>query len=496
MAGKPWEKYQQASSGKPWEKYQQQPEAITEPSSEQPSSVLDEQFLGMTPRGLIKGGLATLPTVGTLLGGAAGGAAGLAAPIPGGAAVGAAGGAGLGAAAGESLRQIGEKYLLGEGPKSTEQYYKDVAKEGLLGATSEAGGQALGIGAKAVAETKPVKWLGEKVSNIAAKVGSTLSGVTEKEIKTYAKHADQIKEMAKASDSNVALAADEVRGKFFADIDATRKAMNQKISKALEKSQASVDATNVLTELEKAKKTINAKLYPEQITQVDDLIGKIKNLGVESEGKFSMSVQDLNDVKSFLQEKASTAYRSPGEIFALGKESAKVAKNAGGVARDLVNKAAPEIAEANKTLSKLHNIEDNMNLNLIAPGKPESALLAAGSGGNVRNVEYLKELGNITGTDMLGEAEKLAAMRTFGSPALIAADTTGKSLARMTLGAGAAGAVGGLGAAPIGGFLASPAAIKAAIDAGLISKKALQSETGKRLLMRGLLQNAENQRAP
>ena len=200
-----------------------------------------------------------------------------------------------------------------------------------------------------------------------------------------------------------------------------------------------------------------------------------------------MSVQDASDVKSFLQDKASSSYRNSGDIFALGKDSAEAAKSAAADARQLINKAAPEVAEANSTLAKLHEIEDKMNLNLIAVGKPEAALLAAGTGGNVRNVKYLQQLGELTGTNMLGEAEKLAAMRTFGKPPLLPMDTTGKTLTRMAVGGGAGSLLGGPVGAAVGAGLSSPATLKAAIDAGLLGKEALKSEAGRRIILRGLL---------
>jgi len=185
-----------------------------------------------------------------------------------------------------------------------------------------------------------------------------------------------------------------------------------------------------------------------------------------------MSVLDAHNVKRFLQEKATQAYRNPGDIFSVGTEGAKAAKAGGAIARELVNKASPEVASANNALSQLHDIEDMMNSNLIAEGKPHAGLLAAGSGTNPRNANYLKDLGALTGKDMLGEAEKLAAMRSFGSPDLLPVDPTGKSYTRLALG----GALGALfGGTPIsmaaGAALTSPATMKVMINAGLVAQK-------------------------
>lgn len=110
------------------------------------TSILDREIMGVSPRGLIKGGLEALPMVGGLAGSVIGGGAGFASPIPGGLAMWSAGGAGLGSIAGENLKKLGEKYLLGEdGPKTREEYYGDLGKAGLVGIMSEMGGQIIAV---------------------------------------------------------------------------------------------------------------------------------------------------------------------------------------------------------------------------------------------------------------------------------------------------------------------------------------------------------------
>lgn len=433
------------------------------PAAPEEQSIMDKQIpiIGGTPRGYTKGALATLPTVGTIGGGILGSSAG---PI------GTVGGAALGAGAGESLKNLGEKYLLGE-DKSREDIYAGPAKATLEGATAEMGGQVLGAGAKALAETK----LGKKglglLGKASTKIGEALTGVPEKEIETYAKNADEIKAMAKASDNSTAEAADQMREKFASSIDKTRADMNSKISDTLKTNKSFVDASKIEDALASAKKTINEKLYPEQIKEIDDLTKKVMSLS--EDGK--LSVQNANDVKKFLQDKATSAYRMPGQPFSLGTESAKAAKSGAAVARQMVNEAAPEIAAANNKLANLHDIEDVMNMNLIREGKPEAALMAAGSGGNLRNAKNLKMLGEATGTDMLGGAEKLAAMRTFGSPKLMVSDATGKSGARIGVGAGLGYLVGHAPGAVIGTAATSPMALRSAIDLGLLTGETLKN---------------------
>jgi hypothetical protein len=86
-------------------------------------------------QGLLESGLSALPLMGTM----AGGVAGAISPMPGGAVI----GAGLGGAGGEALKQIGQKYLLGNEAAPLENRISDIAQQGLLGSEQEMGGQLL-----------------------------------------------------------------------------------------------------------------------------------------------------------------------------------------------------------------------------------------------------------------------------------------------------------------------------------------------------------------
>jgi hypothetical protein len=118
-----------------------------------------------------------------------------------------------------------------------------------------------------------------------------------------------------------------------------------------------------------------------------------------------------------------------------------------------------------------------MGKNLLTEGKTASPLIAAGSGANPANEKILKQLGQETGTDVLGEAQKLAAARTFGKPQLMPVDSTGKAVGRMGLASGIGFVTGGVPGAVIAGGLTSPAALKVAIKAG----QAAGSPTGQAL---------------
>lgn len=477
----------QLSNQPSWDSTPPTKEELAAISGKPEESILDKPVLGGTVRGYTKGLLNTLPTAGMLAGGAVGGAAagGLSAGVAG--PVGAVTGAGLGSMAGESLKKLGEKYILGEEYPDREKFYGDIGKSALEGAAGEMGGQVIGKLGKIAAESKVGKKVGEVAGNVGAKVGEMFTGVPEQEIKTYAKNAEKISEMAKSSDNNVAEAADQLRTKFAKDIANAKMGINSQLDPVLKQSGKMVEAKPVLDALNEAKSAIDADFYPEQIKQVNSLIDSIKRKVDDG----MMTAYDANLTKRFLQDKASSAYRNPGDIFSVGTEAANAAKAGAAKLRVLVNDAVPEVAALNNRLADLHRIDDMMNANLISAGKPEAGLLSAGSGGNLRNAKALSQLGDFTGTDMLGDAQNLAAMRTFGSPKLMAADTTGKAVGRMGLAGGlgflAGGPAGAVGAAGI----TSPAALRTAIDTGRLTKEMLKNREVQTMLGKGLLNKAE-----
>lgn len=450
------------------------------PTPKELKSLSAEKPEGML-KGYARGAIEALPTAGAIGGGLLGGSIGTAAgPVGtiGGGVVGAAGGSAIG----ENLKELGKVYLLGDEPKQTGELYKDVAKAGGEGALSQMGGEIAGKAGGLLAESSAGKaaadWIGKK----GRKLGEMLSGVPEKEIETYSKNADEITKMAKSSDNNVAEAADQMRDKFMSDIQKTRVSLNDNISNSLKQNGQNkfIDAKPIEDAIAQYKAKLNPKLHGEVIQEIDQEITGLLNKVKTENGQISL--RDAQDLKSSLQELASGAYKKGGQIFNLGKDSAKAAKSAAAVTRKAMNEIAPEIAEANNKLAYLHGIEDTMNKNLLAAGKPEAGLLAAGTGGNQRNANILTKLGDATGTNMLGDAEKLAAMRTFGSPKWSAVDSTGKSAERLLKGSGIGAGIGGLiGGVPgavaggaVGGAMTSPAAIKAAIDSGKVTAQELK----------------------
>lgn len=372
---------------------------------------------------------------------------------------------------------IGLGALMGAGnAASTAESAEEAAAKTIEGAGIGLAAQGLSRGLEMAAPAikkglgKATSWIGDKVSKGAVKAGSALTGVAEQDIKTFAKNADEIAQMAKSTDSNVAEAADQIRQKFSNSINKTRDSLNNQISSALKQSTNSVDAEPILKAIESQKSKLNPKLYQKEISQIDDLMNSVKSLS--KDGKISSS--EAHELKQYLQDRASSAYRNSADPASLGTEAAKAAKGGAAIARKLINTVEPEVAAANNQLAKIHAITDKMNMNLLNMGKPESALLAAGSGGNVRNAKALTELGKITNSDMIGEAQKLSAMRTFGNPQLLPIDTTGKAVARMATGGGIGTLMGGPLGAAVGSAMTSPAALKAAIVSGKVSKRVLE----------------------
>lgn len=418
-----------------------------------------------TARNITKATLGALPGIGTAVGGLLATPADVfGGPLP--TIAGAAGGAAIG----KALQTPLEGLLLGE-EKTRGEIYGGPIKEAAGGAAAEIGSQAAGKAMGLISKSKAGQFVGSKIGKGLAKVGEAFTGVPENEIKTYAAHADEIKAMAKSSDNSTAEAADQLRSKFADSIDATRKQMNEQISSSLSGSTKLVESKPIIESLNSAKANINPKLYPEQTSQIDDLIEKVSSLA-NKDGK--LTVKSAHEIKTFLQDEASAAYRYPGQST-LGTQSANAAKRAAATARNIVNEAEPSVLQANSKLAELHDIEDTMNSNLVREGKPEAGLLAAGSGGNPRSAKSLQRLGEATGSDMLSDAEKLAAMRTFGSPKLMAVDTTGKAAGRMGLAAGLGYLAGHAPGAVAATALTSPAALRTAIDTGRLTKAMLQN---------------------
>lgn len=349
-----------------------------------------------------------------------------------------------------------------------------------------AAAKVVGKGGAAVA--KPVlKAVGEgknALKNTAIKgtalIGSSLSGVPREVVENYMRRTDQINKLISRYGDDLATASDDVRRGFQTQIQNARQGLNKSITDTLANNAAeygpnrlmSVDP--VIKSLEQSKAKLNKAFDKDQIAQIDELIGKIREVAPEG------ATDPLNfyQMSQHLNEVSSGAYQKAGQIFVPGKAVQKAAKTATRDTRQIIANELPEIASANKQMSRLHQLESVMNRNLIAPGKPEGALLAAGSSKN-RGRKILEELGDVTKTDMAQRAKDLATQREFTKPGLLpSGPQTGYALLRPLIG-GLLGSVAGPVGSAVGVAFTSPIALKTAINAGKVPVEVIQAITGK-----------------
>lgn len=338
-------------------------------------------------------------------------------------------------------------------------------------ATMIGGGAILGggsqVGLNAISKAAPAVWGAVKAGS--KKVASGLTGVTEKEITTYASRANEVKKLIGDAGGSMSDAADAVREGITRDLQTTRQRLGSQIGQALKSEKYAATKVNGAPLLQKLDEAlakvgdVTARFRPDEINELKNLRDLVAQSMDETGG---VGLQTLSQLKEELQAIAKPSYMNGAKIFPKGDLAASGAKGAAGEARRLLNAAAPEIKAANDQLRRLHLIEEGMNRNLIQVGKSEAALVSAGSGANPRNAKYLSAIDEITGGTAVRQAENLAAARSFGNPQLLPVDTTGKALARMATGGG----VGTVLAGPIGGVIGtaatSPAALKAGLDIG------------------------------
>lgn len=334
-----------------------------------------------------------------------------------------------------------------------------------------------GVASDLMKGTKAGNFISKLPLTGATKLGHALTGVPERSIETYILKTPEVNEMIAKSGGDMAEAANNVKQGISDSVQSTRKGLNSQISDALKASSNDkvIDVNPVLARMNEIKSRINPALQKESIAQVDDLLSRIGELAPEGKA----SVQEMQDLKGFLQERGSKAYSNNGQIFQPGTDAQIAAKSGASETKKILDQAGPSaIKEANSKLSELHHLEDVLNPNLLAVDKSNSALRAAGAGLNPENESILRRLGILTGSNPVGEAEKLSSASHFSNPAILPIDTTGKSNLRTGLAAGAGYYLAGPLGAAITGSLTSPAALKLAINAGRIPVDLIKKVTG------------------
>lgn len=370
-------------------------------------------------------------------------------------------------------------------------------KTGAIAGTGEAIGSAdsLGEAAGKVATGAGIGGLGYGVAKLvgkgiekvvpkaAKKIASEATGLSQKEIEVYATRGPEVKKIIQKYGDNIQGAADELREKFTQRIQSTKAEVYNQIKDVLknpERANQTVDLSkmvskfqNKLDSISQTQKTLKAP----EVQELREIIEMVNSVAADPT-KVPLSV--AHEIKQFLQDTAKSSYLKGGQIFTRGGLAKSTAKEGAAIARGLIDDAAPELAAANKVLYQLHRAEENTAKNLLAAGSPEAGLLAAGRGLNPRNVQALKRLSGIVGEDFLTQAENLAAARTFGQAGLLPADTTGKTLTRMAAGGLFGTIMGGPVGGAIGTAMTSPAALKAAIDAGRFGSNVVEKLGGKK----------------
>lgn len=358
-------------------------------------------------------------------------------------------------------------------------FLTEVATDPLTYATGAAG--KLGKLGK-LGETAEV--VGDAAKNVvkgaAYKTGSALTGLAEKDIKTYVERFPEVEKLIKETGGDVTQASDKVRGEFYNSILKRKTELGKELQTQVEKApkEKIVDASQITDRIDDHLNRLTPELEAGKISEVGELKDKINALA-GADGKLSPA--EVFKVKNWLQDEAKGAYVKDGQFFANPKSSAyqMAAKSAGREAKSIFDELVPDGAKANTELSMLHNIEGKINKNMITAGKPESALLAAGSGTNKRAAAQLGLLSKFGGGNILPRAEELSAARSFGTPSILPVDTTGKAAARTGIGylAGkAASELTGVPALPyIGAAATSPMVLKGLIKTG----KGISSIAGK-----------------
>lgn len=367
---------------------------------------------------------------------------------------------------------------------SEDKDIKSIASDTAKGAAI--GGAAFGV-AKGIEKAAPylkegaksvTSFVSDKSKTAFSKAASAMTGETEKNIRTFIDKNEAVNKLIKESGGDIPAMANKIREGISNDIAKFRNKQGEFIGKSLDavSKEKIVPNSSIIEQLEKVKSRINVKLNPEDASQIDEISKKIISLADDSG---NISLKELHQAKEYLQEIGQGAYQKAGQIFQTGKITQQAAKQAARESKILLDRAVPELKEANNKLFQLHKLEEMINKNLIAPGKSETALLVAGGAPTGQNKIQLKQLGNLIGKDVLGEAEKLSAANAFIDPGLLPKSAGGTTSTSRTITAGALGTVLG---GPMGGIataaLTSPAALKKAIQTGIISKKALEGVLG------------------
>lgn len=411
---------------------------------EDDSSIMDYELpyeIG-TPGGIVRETVKNLPVVGSVIGGGLG----LASPFPGGA----FGGSVVGAGLGRSLQEVIEQKAYGKQPISEPEMIKEI---GLAGAEASIG--------------ETVGPLLSKAGSLASKgiknVSSSFSKIPKKVMETYSERGPEVSKIG----NDIIEAADDLRTQGQKAIESFKSLQNSKISNAIDAKKneivSSIPIKNAIEEnIKKLDPIINAdqvKKLQSELDLINHISGKDGDITAQQGYALQKRLQDLAE------------YLEPGQIFKKKNFVDLTFAKAASRARQQINRVVPEISEANRELAKIRRIDKNINKNLISPEKSINALMGAGTGENQQTIKQLKKLEDVVGFPYLRKTEELAAANYFNDAGLLPKEKTVSAMAPLILsgiggigGAISEGDIGGITKGLALGALASPLAIKGAIN--------------------------------
>lgn len=227
--------------------------------------------------------------------------------------------------------------------------------------------------------------------------------IPKKAIEVYASRGPEVNQLLQSTGEQLPLAADAMKEKVLDSIAQTKKGLSTAITQDLANNPAKVDVNPIIKKLQEAKSKINIHYNPGDAAQIDEMIAAINNTAPDG----VMGLNDLYETKNFLQTRSQGAFVKNGELFTSGDKAQKAAMDARKLAADSLHTASPEIAHADSVYSDLHDLDNKMSASLLGTGKSENYFAAAGGGkGNVQQAQ-LGEIGKITGTDPVKDAEIL-----------------------------------------------------------------------------------------
>lgn len=341
----------------------------------------------------------------------------------------------------------------------------DTAGGGLIGGT---------IQAAAPYASKAAGWVGNKIGSGATKLASSLTGVGENDIKTYAKNTEKIDGLIKKYGAdNLPEAVESERQGLLQSTNSYRQNINKQIGDVLDQSaDKAMPIKPVLDKLTAIKSKFDPKLQRDLITNIDELMAKYEGAAVD----VSVTPRQLNIIRNDLQEIADKggAYKgAQGAIVGYSKDLGTAAKQAARDVRQQINNEFPAMAKSYNQLAELHNIQNNLGRGLLKEGANETSLLNA-SKGSTNKSKYLKKLSDTVGSNSVENLKDISAAKTFANPPLLSMDTTGKAVGRALLGGGIGYAAGGESGGLLGAAASNPMVLKKLIQSGKITRPILE----------------------